>query len=182
MQEIWEKIPQVELISNEQLKSNVKKCFEEAIIRGKWSADEALSIPFTLLIPNCPMSLIEHTSAVTQIALHSAEELKNKYPDFHYDKDIMIAGAILHDVGKFLEYEKDDTGKIVKSPLGKLLRHPFSGAALAYEMKLPAKVVHIIATHAHEGDNGYRCPESILVNKADFITFDTIRKFLDEAK
>ncbi len=101
------------------------------------------------------------------------------YPDFTYDRDILIAGGILHDVGKFLEYEKDDSGKIVKSKFGKFLRHPFSGAALAYEMKLPAMVVHIIATHAHEGDNGYRCPESILVNKADFITFDTLRKFLD---
>jgi len=180
MKKIWGIITQLELIEDAELKAKVQNCFEEAISRGGWNEEEALAIPFTLLIPECPVSLIQHTSSVTAIAYQSAQELLNMYPDFTYDRDMLMAGAILHDVGKFLEYEKDENGKIVKSTFGKFLRHPFSGAAIAYEMKLPPKVVHIIATHAHEGDSGYRCPESILVNKADFITFDTLRKYLDE--
>ncbi|MCD6594261.1 HD domain-containing protein [bacterium] len=180
MEKIWREIPQIEGISDEKLRNKVKMCFEEAIIRGGWNENDAFSIPFTLLIPNCPISLLQHISSVTQIAMQSAEELSSKFPAFEYDRDILIAGGILHDVGKFLEYARDKDGKIVKSDFGKLVRHPFSGAALAYEMKLPAKVVHIIATHAHEGDKGHRCTESILVNKADFITFDTIREFIGE--
>ena len=182
MEKIWAEIPEINLISDGELKEKVMKCFEEAIRRGGWSEDEATKIPFTLLIPDCPMSLLQHTSLVTKIAYESAKSLKEKFPDFEYDPDILVAGGILHDVGKFLEYEKNPEGKIVKSGFGKLLRHPFSGAALAYEMGLPPKVIHIIATHAHEGDSGYRCPEAILVNKADFITFDTIRKFLEERR
>ncbi len=180
MEKIWEKIRLLEEIGDEELREKVKKCFEEAVLRGGWNEDDLDKIPFTLLIPNCPITLLEHTSAVAEIALRSAETLKSMYPKFRYERDVLLAGAILHDVGKFLEYTKSKDGKIVKSSLGKILRHPFSGAALAYEMRLPDEVVHIIAVHAHEGDNGYRTSEAILVNKADFITFDTIRKFLEE--
>ncbi|MCD6417521.1 HDIG domain-containing protein [bacterium] len=178
MEKVWEKIRLTEEISDLQLREKVKRCFEEAILRGGWSEDEVDEIPFTLLIPDCPVSLLEHTVAVTEIAIKSAETVKSMYPEFEYNRDILIAGAILHDVGKFLEYARSDDGKIVKSFFGKILRHPFSGAALAYEMRLPDEVVHIIAVHAHEGDNGYRTPEAIIINKADFITFETLREFL----
>ena len=89
------------------------------------------------------------------------------------DRDILIAGAILHDVGKILEYTKEKN-KIVKSKTGKLLRHPFSGSALAYQHDLSDEVVHMIATHAHEGDGGYRSVEAIIVHYADFINFESL--------
>ena len=182
MSVVWDKIQVVEKIDDAGLREKVKLCFMEAISRGGWDENELCKIPFTLLIPNCPISLLEHTAAVSEIALASAERLTKMYDKFSFDKDVLIAGAVLHDVGKFLEYEKSDTGTIVKGNFGKMLRHPFSGAALAYEMKLPPEVVHIIAVHAHEGDNGFRTAEAILVNKADFVTFDTIRTFLDETR
>ena len=181
MDGIWSKIPFVDDISSDDLRHKVKRCFEEAIHRGGWSEEEAMRIPFTLLIPDCPVSLIDHTSAVVEIALRSAVVLKKMFPEIEIDTDVLIAGAVLHDAGKFLEYSKR-AGGFVKGDFGKLLRHPFSGAALAYEMKLPPEVVHIIATHAHEGDSGYRSVEAIIVNKADFITFETVRRFLDERK
>ncbi len=177
MDVIWSRLPHLEQISDDRLRSGVKACFEAAIERGGWTEEEALRIPFTLLIPNCPVSLVDHTAAVTEIALRSAESVAKMYPRFSYDRDALIAGAILHDVGKFLEYTRTDEG-FVKSDFGKLLRHPFSGAALAYEFGLPPKVVHIIAVHAKEGDSGYRCPEAVIVNKADFITFESLKAAL----
>jgi hypothetical protein len=55
------------------------------------------------------------------------------------------------------------------------VRHPFSGAALAYEFGLPDEVQHIIAVHAGEGDKVKRSPAATLVNKADFMSFETLR-------
>ena len=180
MDKVWSAIPQLEDIADVDLRKRVKSCFEEAIRRGGWNEDEAMKIPFTLLIPNCPVSLVEHTAAVVEISINSARTLKKMFPDISIDMDTLISGAILHDVGKFLEYAKTEDDKFSKGDFGKLIRHPFSGAALAYEMKLPKEVVHIIATHAHEGDSGYRSVEAIIVNKADFITFETTRRFIDE--
>jgi putative nucleotidyltransferase with HDIG domain len=87
--------------------------------------------------------------------------------------DFLIAGAILHDVGKLLEYAKDGD-KIVKSKTGKLLRHPFSGSALAYKHGLPEEVIHMIATHAREGDGSYRSTEAMVIHYADYINFESL--------
>jgi hypothetical protein len=77
--------------------------------------------------------------------------------------DTVIAGAILADVGKLLEYEKVG-GKSVQSSRGKFLRHPFTGVALAMQCGGADSVCHIIAAHAGRGrsgeadDRGPDCP------------------------
>ena len=66
----------------------------------------------------------------------------------------------------------------MKSRCGKNLRHPFSGTVIALRNGLPDEVGHIIANHAHEGDGTLRSPEAVVVNKADFINFESIKSFL----
>ena len=88
--------------------------------------------------------------------------------------DVLIAGAILADVGKLLEYELKD-GKSVQGKYGKYLRHPFSGVSLAEQCGVPAEVCHIIAAHAGEGDIVKRTTEAFVVHHADFMTFEPFR-------
>ena len=85
--------------------------------------------------------------------------------------DFLIAGALLHDVGKLMEYELRN-GKVVKSEYGKQFRHPVSGSNLARDCGLPDGVVHIIYAHSHEGNNIKRSPEAIIVHHCDFIDFE----------
>jgi len=84
--------------------------------------------------------------------------------------DILIAGAILADVGKLLEYELDGK-KPVQGKYGKYLRHPFSGVSLAEQAGVPPEVCHIIAAHADEGNLIKRSTEAYIVHHADFMTF-----------
>ena len=88
------------------------------------------------------------------------------------DRDILIAGALLADCGKPLEFDKDEAGNIIKGSFGEALRHPFSGVAMAYKHGIPADAMHIIATHSHEGDKVQRSIESIIFHHADFVDFD----------
>jgi putative nucleotidyltransferase with HDIG domain len=172
--EIVRLLPEIDQINDEKLKEQVISTWDDAIERGGWLIEELGEIPFTLLIPECSISMITHTRAVTQTSLEIAKVLLNFYKNQdQINRDILIAGAILHDIGKILEYTKEK-GKITKSKTGKLLRHPFSGSALAYQHGLPDEVVHIIATHAHEGDGGYRSVEAIIVHYADFINFESL--------
>ena len=83
----------------------------------------------------------------------------------------LIAGALLADVGKPLEYAKKD-GNVVKGRAGELLRHPFSGVGLCYKHGLPDEVMHIVAAHSKEGDHTQRTLESIIFHHADFVDFD----------
>ncbi|MBN1756148.1 HD domain-containing protein [bacterium] len=163
---------------SESFSSKILDCWELAAKRGNWNEDELLNIPFTLLIPDCPYSLLQHTAAVTGIALRSGKTIKEYHPQIELNQEYIIVGGLLHDVGKLLEYSSSE-GRFMKSETGKLLRHPFSGAILAAETGFPAEIVHIIATHAHEGDSGYRSPESIAVHHADFIYFETIKAILN---
>ena len=92
--------------------------------------------------------------------------------------DYLIAGGLLHDVGKLLEYEVVD-GKVVKGSYGKKFRHPVSGSLLASEFGLPEDVVLIIYAHSHEGEKCERTPESYIIHHCDFIDFE-IKKSLKE--
>ena len=84
---------------------------------------------------------------------------------------------VLADVGKPLEFDKDASGNVIQGKFGQQVRHPFSGVALAYKHGIPGEVLHIIATHSHEGDKMERSIESIIFHHADFVDFD-IAKFL----
>ena len=86
--------------------------------------------------------------------------------------DVLIAGSLLADVGKMLEFDKDAGGRVIKGRFGDMLRHPFSGVALCYKHAIPAEVMHIVATHSHEGDKVERTIESWIFHHADFIDFD----------
>jgi len=159
---------ELQLIKNQDLKEKVIKVWKEASDRGKWKSLE--DVPFTLLFENSG-KLTDHTKRITKLAKNIFDNREEKL-----NQDYLIAGALLHDVGKLLEYEYVD-GKYVKSELGKKFRHPISGAQLAKELGLPDEVVFIIYAHSHEGDELKRSPEAIIVNHCDFIDFE-IKKSL----
>ena len=177
--QLIEKFPEINLIKDVNLFSKTVLTLQEAMKLGGWSIADLDEIPFTLLIPKCPVSFRTHTRAVTQVAIKAAEIMQSIYAEYYQIKmDNLIAGALLHDVGKLLEYERLN-GNYTKSSSGKLLRHPFSGAGLAAKIGLPDEIVHMIATHAKEGDSGYRSPEAVIIHHADFINFEPLR---DELK
>lgn len=61
-----------------------------------------------------------------------------------------------------------------KSPYGKLLRHPFSGAGLAIKHGLPETITPMMVVHAKEEDGDYRCSEAVTIHYADFMNFDPL--------
>jgi putative nucleotidyltransferase with HDIG domain len=168
--------PELDWIQNVKLRDQVAQTWVRAFELSPLKPQDLERIPFTLLIPNCPVSFMEHKRCVVHIARRAAESMK----DFMgralpIDMDTVIAGAILADVGKLLEYENVDApaGKPVtrQSERGEFLRHPFTGVALAFECGVPDRVCHIIAAHAAEGDLVNRTTEAYIVHHADFMAF-----------
>jgi len=161
--EYFERIfPEVKKIKSKSIRKAVVNTWLLAMKRGKWKKID--NIPFTLLIKT-KKTLIKHTRTVTCMAMAIAKERSDMNMDF------VIAGGLVHDVGKLLEYEKKGE-KYVKSSYGKLIRHPVSGYALALESGLPVEVAHIVAAHSVEGEKVERSNEAILINHCDFIDFD----------
>ncbi len=154
--------PEIRKIHDKVLRGHVIDVWLLAMKRGGWEKIE--NIPFTLLI-NTERTLVEHTRAVTRMAMSIAEERHV------INMDIVIAGGLVHDVGKLLEYTQKQR-QVVRSDYGTRVRHPISGYALAREAGLPEEVAHIIATHSTEGEKVKRSPESIIIHHCDFIDFD----------
>ena len=169
-QTLW---PELEWIKDDDLREKTGKTWQLALERSVLSANDLQEIPFTLLCgPDLKVSFLDHKRAVVHIARESGlkfiEFFKYELP---INMDVLIAGAILCDVGKLLEYEMDENGKAVQGQYGKYLRHPFSGVSLAEECGVPPEVCHIIAAHAGEGDLVKRTTEAYIVHHADFMCF-----------
>jgi putative nucleotidyltransferase with HDIG domain len=170
--EIW---PEINLIKEASLRKKVLDCWVYAIESSVLSADDLLVIPFSLLIKDCRISFMNHKRTAVQLSIDIAKRMKENFgSEINIDMDILIAGAILIDIGKLLEYDKVD-GQLTTSKAGKLLRHPFSGVAIADRFGLPPEVQHIIAYHAKEGDLAKRSVEAIIVHHADFVSFDPFK-------
>jgi putative nucleotidyltransferase with HDIG domain len=174
-QQLRELIPEFDLIGDSALREKCIKTWEEGMRRGGWSAAELSDMAFTLLIPDCPVSFVEHTRAVALNCVAVADVFEKIYGDRNpVNRDILVAGALVHDVGKLLEYTRVE-GETVKSEYGAKLRHPFSGVVLAAEQGLPPEVLHMIASHAKEGDLVQRSKEATILHHADFTSFETLK-------
>lgn len=170
--EIW---PEINWIENFDLREKVLNCWIYAIKNSVLTPEDLQVIPFSLLIKDCNISFMNHKRTCVQLSVEIAKIMKKNFKsEINIDMDILIAGAILADVGKLFEYDKVD-GKLTTSNAGKLLRHPFSGVAIADRFNIPPEVLHIIAYHAKEGDLAKRSIEAIIVHHADFVSFDPFK-------
>lgn len=154
--------PEISRISDEEMRQAVIKVYVRMM--GLAGLDDLDAIPFTTTY-GTEVPYPVHVRAVTNMAISMAEVLMGTGP--RVDMDVLIAGALLHDVGKLLEYS-EGTGLYT----GSLLKHTFTGMAIAQDIGLPAEVLHCIIYHSYEGDGRRKTVESIVVHHCDLIHFE----------
>ncbi len=177
VQRIW---PEINWIEDGALKEQVTQCWMRAFELSALAPEDLERIPFTLKVLGCTVSFLAHKRLVVHVARDSGLKIREFFGDsLPVDMDTLVAGAILADVGKLLEYEPDGDGGSRQSARGKYLRHPFTGVSLAMDCGLPDAVCHIVATHAGEGDMVARTTEAWIVHHADFMTYEPFVKRLE---
>jgi len=170
-------IPEIDLLVDQELKQQCIHTILYAMGSGGWNKDN---------LDRCPVSLtrvsnkelnnqFDHIRVVLKIALGILESINEIYKEQLDDRvrDFVIAGALLHDVGKFVEFVPRNN-EVGYANNAKLLRHPLSGAIMAAQEKLPDDVIHIIATHSFEGQASHETLASIIVKTADEVGFKYI--------
>jgi putative nucleotidyltransferase with HDIG domain len=180
--QIADLLPELMHISDPGLRDKVAAVWNEAITTGcggkGWTFDELRAVKFTLLAGDIDLTYIDHLRSCARQCLAIADVLNEIFGDkIPINRDHLLAGSLLADVGKPLEFDRDSSGEVIKGHYGEMLRHPFSGVAMCYKHGLPPEVMHIVATHSHEGDKVQRSIESIIFHHADFVDFD-IAKYL----
>ncbi|KAH3732250.1 HD domain protein [Pelomyxa schiedti] len=172
---------EVALINDPTLRDKVLAVWEYALDHTPLTLTDLEEIPFSLLVPNCKVSFMTHKRGVVHVAHAAGREIARRFSssDLPLDMDVLVAGAILLDVGKLLEYTRDAaTGKLGTSETGTLLRHTFSGAGLCMRFDVPIRVVHCVAYHSKEGDLGKRTVEGHVLHHVDFMTFEPMKDHL----
>jgi len=96
--------PEIQWIEKPKLREQVTQTWIKALERSPLKPDDLNRIPFTLLVPNCPITFMEHKRCVVHIARQSAESMHEFMGRaLPINMDVVIAGAILADVGKLLD-------------------------------------------------------------------------------
>jgi 3'-5' exoribonuclease len=125
---------------------------------------------------------LEHVLSVTKNAVFLAERYSALYPEHLplLSPDLVIAGAILHDIGKLIELRTTSTGAEF-TPHGELIGHIVLGrdlvreAAARFELhpETLLRLEHIVLSHQRTAEWGSpkppMTPEALLVHYADDI-------------
>ncbi len=124
--------------------------------------------------------LLEHTLSVARTAVFLADKYADYYPDMSppLNKDLVVAGAILHDLGKVRELDQQPTGTIY-TPEGELIGHIVMGRDMVREAAAHAEIdpdallrlEHVMLSHQRLPEWGSpkppMTPEALLVHYAD---------------
>lgn len=160
-------------IKDDDLRRHAEEAMLMAMEAGGWNQENIEQCPVTLNWKNCDVSWVEHVTDVTRLCLAEFDMLKKYYVrhGVEFDRDIVAAGALLHDIGKLTEFVFRD-GAAVHGDNFELMRHPLSEAIIAARAGLPDKLVHLIAVHSFEGEHSYQTLESEFVRTVDIFVFN----------
>lgn len=163
---VLEWFPELNQIKAANLRDKCVKTWELAIRKSGIPMEEVPAILCHKSLTDCPITLLEHTRGVTQLSIRLAQQFQDDFSQYApLDMDLVIAAAVLHDVGKPGEHTVDTDGKLTWEAQN--FHHPISGAILAAQTDCPPKVVYIIANHSHEGAKAKDFPELFVVKNAD---------------
>lgn len=127
---------------------------------------------------------LEHTLSVTQNVIWLADQYRERFPDLRppINRDLVTAGAVLHDIGRAMELAPGETPNDPVEPTipGRLLGHLFLGRDLVRDAareqgdvhpELLQLLEHLIVSHLNHPEWGSPrlplIPEAILLHHAD---------------
>jgi len=126
--------------------------------------------------------LVEHTVSVVKLCRSLCDVVEEQYGG-RVDRDLVLAGAVLHDIMKVYCYEETGGGGFRTSEFGGLVDHLSLMIAEMYRRGLPLDLVHVVA--GHHGDAGPTKPktlEALIVSVADQADSDLNGKLLRAAE
>jgi 3'-5' exoribonuclease len=125
--------------------------------------------------------LLEHILSVTHSCIHLVDKYAAHYGDVAppLNRDLVVAGAMLHDIGRCLEFE-GEAASVQRSVAGHLLGHLFLGRDIVRDTarelgdvdpQLVQLLEHIVVTHLNLPEWGSPrlplIPECLIIHHAD---------------
>ncbi|HJQ93812.1 MAG TPA: HD domain-containing protein [Candidatus Thermoplasmatota archaeon] len=164
-------LPEVEDIADAGLRDKVVEAWAFALSQTEFgSIDEIRASGGPASPPLRQGTQADHLRGVARMAVAMADALERVAGPLGIDRDVLIAGALCHDVGKAFEFSPRNQARWRANPAAAgypSIRHPVYGVHVALTVGLPEAVAHIAGAHSAEGERVERSLENTIVNIAD---------------
>ncbi|WP_144903476.1 HD domain-containing protein [Halobellus captivus] len=165
--------PELDAIEDDELRSGVVDAWATAMAEN--GIDDLRGVPW---LPPTQRelgiedeTLVGHVRDVTAGSIALADVLSERRGDkLDLDLDVVVAGALVHDVSKLAEFDgMDDT------PVYDLLGHPYYGVHVVARVGLPIELAHIVLSHTGRTNVEPATIEAEIVRRADEVAAASIR-------
>lgn len=115
-------------------------------------------------------SQADHLRGVARLALQIADTFIAQRPEVRIDRDVVLTGALCHDVGKPYEFDPVNQARWAEDPSATgqpTLRHTVFGTYVCLAVGLPEEIAHIACAHSLEGQHIGVSSECMIVRHAD---------------
>ena len=160
---------EIESVSDPDIKLLLLSIFNDGDLMDRYASSSAAK----RYHHNYVGGLLEHTLSMIEVAKTVA---KQHEPDLN--RDLLVAGCMLHDIGKIYEYETTVVTDFTK--MGNMLGHIPIGANMVWNkidgladfpVDLRDKVLHLVLSHHGSREHGSpvepRFPEAVALHKID---------------
>ena len=172
-------LPEINEISDADLRERVTNAWAMALAETEFGSIDEIRASGN---PDTPAMKIgtqsDHLRGVTLMAVGIADGLEKAVPELGVDRDILLASALCHDLGKPFEFSPANQARWKQNPAASgfpAMRHPVYGAHIAISAGLPEAVCHAAAGHSGEGELIIRNLENTIVRHADYAYWEILR-------
>lgn len=163
-------LPLIEDIKNDDLREKVIEAWALSLY---WNGYERIEDIPGSGVPGAPEigTQVDHILSVAKMSLAMVDILEEQYKKpLNVDRDLLLAAALCHDVGKPFEYRPENRNRWNEDPRvsGRpALRHTLYGVHIALTVGLPEAVAHACGCHSPEGQFVERSLGTTVVHHAD---------------
>jgi len=168
---VLEDLPEIDLVTDPTLRAGVIEAWSYALCCSGF--DRITDIP-PEGNPGAPVlrsgTQADHLRGVVRLTKAMAAEFAQAYPQVAIDWDILMAGALCHDVGKPYEFDPANRDRWTAAPGdggSPTFRHSVFGMHVCLTVGLPEEVAHIAVGHSFEGLYMGVSAECTIVRQAD---------------
>ena len=170
-QSVIRSLPEVSQIVDEELRGKVIDAWAYSLGNSSFSAIEEIrpsGNPDTLCLKSGTQA--DHIRGVAKMTIALADALAGQFPELPIDRDMLIACALCHDVGKPFEFDPQNQERWRSEPAAAgfpAIRHTQYGTHVCLAVGLPEEVCHAAGSHSGEGELVRRSLHVTILHHAD---------------
>ena len=171
-------LPELAEIGDADLRDQVARAWAYSLARSSFNAID--EIPGSG-VPDSPRmkrgTQLDHIRGVARIARVIGDQMLRQFPELPIDRDLLLACALCHDVGKPFEFDPANQERWRANTVATGLppiRHTLYGTHVCLTVGLPEEVCHAAGCHSGEGELVQRSLHVSIVHQADVVFWQTL--------